>query len=240
MEPPKRRLRYEPQSIENIQGLESEIKFKLWLENKFMRLPPETERSIDIIVAKVMSGEKTKGPIGTIYVNGRNIPVVMKDLPSHVSADYAVDKDKILPETIFINNDVTTYSQDELKNKLSHEVTHAFDPKITINPRSPGNEPTPEYFQSPTEFDAYGSDVERTLKRFFSNKIIPIQSRLSSLGDLKLWLRTGKASANTNSYFNSPMFNAWRASPPLWKSFRQKLYTTLTDIERDLNKEVKK
>ena len=73
-----------------------------------MRLPPETERSIDIIVAKVMSGEKTKGPIGTIYVNGRNIPVVMKDLPSHVSADYAVDKDKILPETIFINNDVTT------------------------------------------------------------------------------------------------------------------------------------
>jgi hypothetical protein len=210
------------------------MNFKMWLENKFLRLPPETDKSIDDIVDKILDNKNTSPQIGTILVNGRNIPVIRAKLPDKVTASYTHQ-----PEIIRVNT-IITLSKEKLKNTISHECIHALDTKTKMVHQKKGADNTPAYYKAPIEFDAYGSDLELFLKRFFANKQTLLKTRFQELNNFKSWLKYGKTTnAFIQKLFNYPQFTAWKTAPTLWKNFRQKLYTTLTDIERDLKHEQK-
>ena len=204
------------------------MNFRLWMESKFLRLPTETKQAIDALVTNILQGKKTSGIMGSIVISGRKIPVISKNLPSDIIAQYASP-----PEIIFINDEIfiNGTSRNALKDAISHEAIHPLDPKMNLPHKTtiPGS---PEYYNSRIEFDAYGSQIEMALKRKFYNKQTPIQSRLKELNDLKNSLRTGKGRDT-----DKPPFSIWKTNPYLWKKFRQKLFTTITDIEQDLNNE---
>jgi len=113
-----------------------------------------------------------------------------------------------------------------LKGAISHEMIHAIDPKK-------GKDKNPDDFISPSEFDAYGSQIEIELKTKLADKSIPIEKRKEKLKTYKNWLQTGKGIPPNF------LFDIWKKNPYLWRKFRQKLYTTITDIEQELKRDVR-
>ena len=204
--------------------------FNLWLERKFRKLPPEIEAEIDLIVPKILSREKS-GVIGYLTARydpdspTRYVPIIVGKLERGVGATY-------YPEYDFVIVDSEEKDPNMLKKSISHEAGHAIDRKTKL-PHPQTISGTPEYYKSPIEFDAYGSDLERSIKQRLFDKRIPIENRLKELEVLKNKLRTGALDTS-----QSP-FKDWLTSPGLWRKFRQKLFNTITEIEEKIKQETK-
>ena len=146
-------------------------------------------------------------------------------------------------EKIIIDYSKLSYlSLNDLIESISHEVVHALDPKTRFQKTKDEYKKhkfgSPDYYKISPEFDAYGSQLEIVLKRDLTSKN-PLSKHF--IKGLKNWLRTGKIDKFVKYGLKGylPILSAWQTDPYLWKKFRQKLFTTLTDIEEELDAEKK-
>lgn len=223
-------------------------------ESKFLKLPPETQAGIAAIVQKILqlppSDGRTKGgivtvgsiPITTDPTNPRSIRI---DLVPNLGS-----QGKQLPNVIQLN-DYIARSSDSLRvtNLISHEITHALDPKLQSSAYKQQVIPKvnkilaaqrlagPEgdgldddgYENLPHEFDAFGGGIANSIRRQYTS--LNAQEKPVFLQELETWLRNGGDPPRSIPIGNTGNIYTWQSKPTLWRKFQQRMYNLIQELK---------
>lgn len=116
------------------------------------------------------------------------------------------------------NNKIQIFNA--FKNVIQHEVAHVLDPKIYRYGPAKGEMGTPEYFNDPTEFDAYSKQIAEDIKMQIKNnpRVKP---------EIMQWLRSQNTSTPMFLKVYEQILSAWSAKPELMRRFKLRLYNEI-------------
>lgn len=217
------------------------MNFKLWLESKFINIPPETQSGLEDVIRQLSNGEMQDGQIGQIPFTdhkGQNRPIAVIGNSKLSSIGY-YDPNR---HTISINTkSAVRFKSQELFNILSHELTHAIDPKY--HPTMPDawfdkgiargqfDSTKAIYEKTPTEFDAFGGGMANTIRQQY-NTLSP-QQKPQFIADIENWLKGSGQVPFSVSHNNQNIWaiEAWKTKPTLWKKFQQRMYQLVQELK---------
>jgi hypothetical protein len=223
------------------------LNFKEWMisESKFMQLDKDQQDQIVKIAAEIgrviiredipQTGKK----IAEFERKDGRKPVqiwltkpTVDGLDSKIAGNYFPYMNLM---TINANSD-TVWSRTGLIALLSHEMTHAIDPKLVKGGKYLSKVPVnydfnkekerSSYFKSPEEFDAYGTSIVTHIKAYPNKQEI--------ISQLESFLRNNDDKLLKNlSSTEREAINYWKTKPTLWRKFQQRLFNLLQELKSE-------
>jgi len=226
------------------------LNFKKWIisESKFMQLDKDQQDQIVKIAAEIgrvirredipQTGKKIaefERKDGRKPVPIWLITPTVDELDSKIAGNYLPYMNLM---TINANSDIV-WSKTGLITLLSHEMTHAIDPKLVKGGKYLSKVPVgydfnkekeiSSYFKSPEEFDAYGTSIVTEIKAYPNKQeiISQLENFLRNNDDKLLKLLKKLSSSSVAA------INYWKTKPTLWRKFQQRLFNLLQELKSE-------
>jgi len=220
------------------------MEFRIWLERRFLETPQWINTEIENFIKKLPKIRKILTGNGNEYLGYISIRHGIPIYAMHLKSDGAYNKNG---DRIEINYRILN-KPDAVWEILHHELTHAIDPKSKF-PNSPDYQrlaatSDPRYFKLPVEFDAYGANFAKFIRRELLQ--LPPYFQQKVISKIKEWLRRGSPAEppsvlrslfNFSGEYAKSLTNymqmhqqIWRQNPKLWKIFQQRLYNLLDNL----------
>ena len=219
--------------------------FWQFLESNFVQVNPETQQGLSNITQQayqmVQSGQANDGQIGQIPFTdhkgqSRPIPIFFDSkLRSLGKYDPNIHRILINPSSM------ARIQPSNLLNILSHELTHAVDPKFHPDmpdayfdkgvDRGQFDSSRLAYEKSPHEFDAFGGGMANVIRQQYAS--LNAQQKPQFINDFERWLKYGGEipKALQHSATSVEAMQTWFSKPTLWRKFQQRMFGLIQELK---------
>lgn len=240
-------------------------------ESKFLELPPEVQNGIQVIANKIKQLPPSNGEVVTVgqipwVVPGprpkidRGQPIANRTTYIRVDLVPNLSSRGSNSNHLIKLHDFETRALEftELLNILSHEVTHAIDPKLRsfgasryrqsvdksyrqmidamkqkqqeLGPDGDGTyELADQHAKFPYEFDALGVGIANSIRHQYTS--LNDEEKPVFLQELETWLRDGGDPPRSIPNSNTMNLLAWQQKPTLWRKFQQRMYSLIQELK---------